>query len=218
MKHLKTLALRVGTDPSKRREMLGDLESTYKWLQDRHLDAEGYLLDHHDEAIWLNVDNPAIDAWEWRSASQLGFNVEDEDERHKVRKWLEPFRPLLLVSGAREIKHPARPSIELSSGEAMLSQFRDVASNLREKAELTDVVFIGSNGDEHPAHRLFLAMASEHFRREFCGAMGGVESSTDASVDDPVQVMIGGYINSAGEMRHYSSQAIRNVLSECSSP
>lgn len=180
VKHLKLLALRVGTDPSKRGDVLGDLESTYRWLQDRHRDAEGYLLDHHDEALWLNVDDPAIDAWEWHSASQLVFNAEDEDEQHEVRKWLEPFRSLLLVGGVREIKHPARPTVEPSSGEAMLSQLRSVASDLREKAELTDVVFVGSNGDKHPAHRLFLAMASEHFRREFHAFPGRIADNDRA--------------------------------------
>ena len=207
---MRLLALRLGADPSKRGAVLEDLESTYKWLQDHHLDAEQYL--HHDEPLWLNVDDPATDRWEWNSATQLVFNPEDEDDRVPVRKWLAEFKPLLTASGVREILRPTKPTIVLLSTEEKFSGIMTAAHDLRHDTKLTDVVFIGPGGDEHPAHRFFLATTSNHFRRLFCDISGGIETDPSASAGNPVRVIVGAYLTSEGDMRNYSSQAIRGVL------
>jgi hypothetical protein len=78
---------------------------------------------------------------------------------------------------------------------------------MRERQELTDVVFEADDDDEEdkvpipPAHRAFLSACSEHFKHLFTGTFA---ESRPASANNPIKISVKGY----------SSQCVRLVLGE----
>ena len=193
VKHLHVLVTEVARRHPRDAGLLSDLKATYQYLQEHHSEAEKLLLRDRNEALFLNVDDPETESWEFLPASQIMFNVSDEDERREVRAFLRPFRDLLLASGANEIKIPLASSVSLSSPEVHLSRFRGSFEKQRRSRTLTDVVFrvagaTATEGDgDHWAHRALLAAASEHFYHQFCAPLGFAENRA-ASVEDPIVV------------------------------
>ncbi|KAM5530669.1 hypothetical protein V8D89_015641 [Ganoderma adspersum] len=195
VKHLHVLATKISPKHSRDAGLLSDLQATYQHLQERHRDAERFLLRHRNVALFLNVDAPGTESWEFLPASQIMFNVPDEDDRREARAFLRPFRELLLAAGANEIKIPSAPSISPSSPEAHLSRFRASFEMQRRSRVLTDVVFRAEGATateadrDHWAHRALLATTSEHFYNQFC-AQSGFSESRAASVEDPVVIQV----------------------------
>ncbi|PIL32619.1 hypothetical protein GSI_05323 [Ganoderma sinense ZZ0214-1] len=194
VKHLHVLATKIAPRHSRDAGLLSDLKGTYKYLQERHGEAARFLLSHRNHArLFLNVDDPETESWEFLPASQIMFNVPDEDDRKEARAFLRPFRELLLASGANEIKIPSAAPIAPSSPEAHLSRFRASFDMQRRTKVLTDVVFrvAGATAAEedrnHWAHRALLATASRHFYDSFC-AQSGFSESRAASVEEPVVI------------------------------
>jgi hypothetical protein len=181
------LACRVAEERPANASLLSDIQATYQWLTENSPAARQHLLARSAMPLWLNVEDPSVQTWEWHSANQLVFNGEDEGERRDVRPWLARFRPLLKAAGAREIERPTRPNVQLTSADATLAAQRRVAERMRIACLLTDVVIVAEDV-EFPAHRVVLAMASEYFADVF--ASGFAEGSGDASPNHPVHLQV----------------------------
>ncbi|TFK86232.1 hypothetical protein K466DRAFT_566109 [Polyporus arcularius HHB13444] len=170
VKHLCVLTLRIAPKHLSDQGLLADIKATYEFLSEREAEAKPYLRIHRRDRLFLNVNDPSEDPWQFCAAGQMMFNVPDEDDRQGVRAFLYPFRKLLLAAGAEEIKLPKAPNLVLSSAQEELSRLRASFDALRVSRTLTDVMFKVSgdeSGDELRAHRALLATTSEYFRDLF---------------------------------------------------
>lgn len=170
-------------------EVLRDLTQTYEWLNQRSKKAGDILLNYTDKDLFLNVDDPENGPWRFASASQLIFNAPDEDDRQSVRTFLMPFKNLLLAANAHEIKQLVAPPVEWQSPNDLFSRLRLAINEQRLKGQLTDALLVSTDGSELPVHRSFLAASVKHFRDLFCDS-GYAESSSSASPDDPVRILV----------------------------
>lgn len=139
-----------------------------------------------NESLFLNVDDPSRGTWRFVPASQLIFNSPDEGNFQSVRKYLQSFKSLILESGGFEITQLQAPEIPLTPAEAILDQWRTQMDSLRTQNALTDLRFVCEDGVE-PAHRVVLAMASDHFSREFTNT-GFDQGSPMKCPADPAEV------------------------------
>ncbi|RPD56795.1 hypothetical protein L226DRAFT_469097 [Lentinus tigrinus ALCF2SS1-7] len=188
VKHLCVLTLRIAPNHLGNRDLLADIKATYEFLNEREAEARPYLRNRRRERLFLNVDDPLEDVWQFCAAAHMMFNVPDEDDRQGVRAFLGPFRNLLLAAGAEEIKRPSAPTLTPSSAEEELSRLRASFDGLRQSRNLTDVVFrIPGSGDELPAHRVLLATTSEYFHDLFCGRFN---EGGPASTHDPIVITL----------------------------
>lgn len=198
--HLRTLTLQVANDNPSSEHVLSDLEATYKWLNAQYDEARDIMIQHHNEPLFLNVDDPSHNAWVWHCADELSFNIFDSSGLYSVRKFLVPFRDLLLVSGVEEIVNATCPTTLVSSPDVQLTSLRSCFNSMRQTQKLTDVVFIALNGDEFPAHRSLLVSTSEYFQDLFCGEF---HESGPASAENPVEVPV-----------MHSSSCLKSTLGE----
>lgn len=198
--HLRTLALRVAIDNPSNEHVLSDLEATYKWLNTQVRDAGNIMIQHHAQPLFLNVDDPLHDVWTWHCADELFFNISDSRGLYAVRKFLEPFKDLLRVSGVEEILNPPCPETQVSSADMQLTSLRLAFDSMRQERTLTDVIFLALNGDEFPAHRSLLVSTSEYFRDLFCGSF---REAGPASAENPVEVSV-----------NHSSLCLKSTLGE----
>ncbi|KAJ7172033.1 hypothetical protein C8R46DRAFT_1084593 [Mycena filopes] len=178
--HLTILAQRVAPEHPGNRSLLEQLSATYGWLNENKEAAGPHLL-RATGVLFLNVDDPSSEAWEWRSAEQLLFDVEydwPETNTFRVRQFLQDYRPLLLAAGA-SIEHAVdyKPRSTATDGNAL----REAFDTMRRAGQLTDVVLepvsepTGGNVDELRAHSTFLAAAIPHVRD---GLLGWRESTS----------------------------------------
>ncbi|KAF9815249.1 hypothetical protein IEO21_04696 [Rhodonia placenta] len=189
VEHLLVLALCAAEEFSGNGEVLRDLTQTYEWLNQRSKKAGDILLNYTDKDLFLNVDDPENGPWRFASASQLIFNAPDEDDRQSVRTFLMPFKNLLLAANAHEIKQLVAPPVEWQSPNDLFSRLRLAINEQRLKGQLTDALLVSTDGSELPVHRSFLAASVKHFRDLFCDS-GYAESSSSASPDDPVRILV----------------------------
>ena len=147
--------------------MIKDIKATYSWLAEHESEAEG-LLDHNQDKLFLNVDNPAFE-WRWESASELLFDEKDTLNPRRVRQFLGKYSGLLRAAGVKEISHVSIPNnlLREDSHEAQLARMRSSFNKMREADLLTDVTFTAEDGTEFSAHRVFLAAQSGHFEAYF---------------------------------------------------
>ncbi|EJF60799.1 hypothetical protein DICSQDRAFT_181063 [Dichomitus squalens LYAD-421 SS1] len=191
VEHLHVLATKIAPRYPGDSGLLDDLKATYGYLNEHHEDSQRFMVRCRKEALFLNVDNPESDSWTFLPACQIMLNVSDEDGFWEVRDFLRPFRDLLVVSGAFEIKIPKAAPPPTTSAEGLLIRLRASLDEQRRNKLLTDVIFritgegeAGHEGDLW-AHRALLVSASDYFNRLFCGQSGFSESRA-ASVEDPV--------------------------------
>ncbi|EIN04202.1 hypothetical protein PUNSTDRAFT_146680 [Punctularia strigosozonata HHB-11173 SS5] len=174
--HLKALA-RIASDQAPTLELLGDITQTYQWLEERNVEAGDHLLDFHTEPLFLNVDDPRTECWQWDSAEQLIFNAPDEDRRRAVRGFLQQYRKLILAGGGHEIQAADRPEVPRSSAEEALNIWRCALRYFRDQKKFVDVT-IWAEDAVFDAHRVVLAASSEYFKTLF--ASGVAESQESA--------------------------------------
>ena len=167
--HLSVLALRVAIDHPSHSEVLDDLTRTYQWLNDaeRYQEAGSrILLRFNNQPLFLNVNDPNGEAWNFCTASRLIFNAPDEGNYQGARGFLSSFKALIIASGGREIKQLEAPEIKRTSAEGLLNRWRSQMSQMCRQQQLTDLQFVCVDGTEF-AHRIVLAAASDHFYSEF---------------------------------------------------
>ncbi|KAJ7633013.1 hypothetical protein FB45DRAFT_520874 [Roridomyces roridus] len=169
VEHLKVLALKVAPEHPRNRSLLHQLRSTYDWLQNNKEAAKVYL--RVSDALFLNVDDPESDPWEWRPAGQLLFNAQwdyPETGCFKARGFLQPYRSLLLAAGAKEISDVAFERKERVDPDKLRTAF----NAMRSQGQFTDVLLMpvrvseGEKIDESElwAHSAFLVAAIPHVR------------------------------------------------------
>ncbi|KDQ57946.1 hypothetical protein JAAARDRAFT_206724 [Jaapia argillacea MUCL 33604] len=191
--HLRVLATRVALE-HRLEGVLTDIRQTYEWLNE-HLEEANALVNYHQECLFLNVDDASDYAsWRWDRASDLYLNSPDEGNRRTVRKFLLPFKELVLVAGGKEIRNPSPPNAPNSDSGDVFTRWRMKFSQMRERRVLTDVIYISNGGTAHHAHRCILLASSDHFEREldFEGDHAGVVRRR--------------------EMPEYSSSCLENTL------
>ncbi|KAJ7161471.1 hypothetical protein C8R43DRAFT_336009 [Mycena crocata] len=172
VEHLAVLALRVAPEHPRNRTLLQQIRATYQWLNENSGAAREYLLGYSKtRALFLNVDDPDVEQWEWHSAEQMQFDIEYdylETKTFKVRRFLQDYRPLLLAAGADSVQAVAyRPQGSAQDGNTVL---REAFNAMRMEGQLTDMVLIPNEMDEGDdvealrAHSTFLAAAIPHVR------------------------------------------------------
>lgn len=147
--------------------LLKYLRATYRWLNENNETAREALLLRATEALFLNVDDPDTEPWEWRPAEQLFFNIDyDWESTFRVRRFLLDYRPLLLAAGG-DSEEPVdyRPQTNAQDGNTL----RDAFNLMREAGKLMDLVLMprhmeGEDVDVTAlgAHSAFLAAAIPH--------------------------------------------------------
>jgi BTB/POZ domain len=157
-------------------------------------------------SIFLNVDDPNVDAWVFLSADQMAFENHDLLNIQHVRSFLLPYRALLEVAGVVEVKYPdvdTSPALE-NTDESVLRMMRRGFARQRSQFILTDVVFTAEedrDNDDAPrffAHRSFLSVFGSYFDDMFTG---GFAEGGEASARNPLKRVL-----------PYSRFAIRSVL------
>jgi hypothetical protein len=184
--------LRVAPARPRDSDVLSDIRQTYAWLAQHVSEAKPFLIARRQEKLWLNVDDPATEEWQWHTASQLLFDFDDEGDWREVREFLSAYPALLVEAGAQKIDRPAKPVVALTPAEKQLETTRTVADSLRADRKLTDVVLVANDGQEFHAHRFFLVTAteSEYMRDAFLNPTRFAESSEDISTRNPLRLTV----------------------------
>ncbi|KAJ7749524.1 hypothetical protein DFH07DRAFT_942043 [Mycena maculata] len=172
VEHLAVLALKVAPSYPGDRTLLKHLRATYKWLNENNEEAREFLLLRASEALFLNVDDPVAEPWEWRPAEQLFFNIDyDWETTFRVRRFLLDYRPLLLAAGGDSEDPVDYRPIEAEAQDS--DTIRDAFNIMRKQGQLTDVVLIPTTGqvdvETLRAHSTFLAAAIPHVREARVG-------------------------------------------------
>ena len=142
--------------------------ATYSWLNGNSADAAEHLLNHSDEPIFLNVDQPGKDKPNWQPASVLILQLRrDEGPQQRVRSYLSRFEPLLVAAGVSIVEKPeltSKPNTNdrTTVAETICARFNEM--RLRGDSRETDISLNSTvDGTTLRAHRSFLAAAVPHF-------------------------------------------------------
>lgn len=133
------------------------------------------MIQFHSEALFLNVNDPTREAWEWKSSGELVLETDEDLGLYcPVKTFLLPYRNLLVSSGVHLIQNAEVPQLTspMSSDTAQLATMRSVFQEMRKEEKLTDVQFSTDEGDLFPAHRSFLATCSTYFYDTFTSGIG----------------------------------------------
>lgn len=176
LKHLLVLARIALVHPSDS-GLLSDISKTYQWLEQHNegIEFRNCLVQHHSDALFLNVDDPDRDSWIWHSADELYINHSDSPDSKcwGVRKFLVPFHGLLRLAGVQEVRMSTAREMPLSVPEEELNLIRRGFNDQRLEGMWTDVKFttdFNYGNQEFPAHRSFLASKYPYFKTQFCGS------------------------------------------------
>ncbi|TFK17299.1 hypothetical protein FA15DRAFT_661546 [Coprinopsis marcescibilis] len=190
VEHLRQLVhLRKGND------ILHYLKTTYSWLNSNSDEARPFIEQYHQENIFLNIDDPASEEWEWQAAHEMAFENHDVESIYRVRSFLLPYASLLKAAGVIDVKYPDISSqIPETSKQDLLEKMRSGFAEQRKKRQFTDVAFISEedvcdNQDEMMycyAHRTFLSIFSSYFEDMFTG---GYAEGQHVSAGNPRQII-----------------------------
>lgn len=191
----------MSVDYPQDRALLGDLRTTYQWLDDHSEEVQPQMIQHRSERLFLNVADPETGAWRWCSAQELLFGVSQRSCPFHIQHFLLSFRELLRVSGVETIIEARLPedaddNLELPAESELL---RSAFCSMRDARQLTDVILIpdkedGESAMMFPAHRAYLAACGTYFLDAFGGEF---QESGLASAYEPVQMRVKGYSSSS---------------------
>ncbi len=164
--------------------MLHDVQKTYQYLNENLFENEDLAKEItsklKDEQLFLNIDSPDDNRWNWVKGDSLAFDSDDQSGSiQSVGGFLLPFDRILTLAGVLRVYHPQvglrdddmEGFYESTKLEAIWSGF----NRLRKENALTDVAFITETNAENSkpeplfAHRCVLAAFSEYFKGRFCG-------------------------------------------------
>ncbi|KIO18258.1 hypothetical protein M407DRAFT_32088 [Tulasnella calospora MUT 4182] len=170
VQHLVSLVKKVAPNHHQSSILLSNIKSVYGWLKDKKDVATSLLRPLSKQPLWLNIDS-VLDNWTWRTADELVFDLTyDVDGRFVVRKFLLPYRSLLVDVGAHEYRVASLPTTTTSAANISHSDMiRAGWNDLRQTAQLLDICF-QVDGQDIPAHRGMLAAAIPHFKTAFAGS------------------------------------------------
>ncbi|KAG8937605.1 hypothetical protein FRC00_003554, partial [Tulasnella sp. 408] len=169
VQHLVSLVNNVAPHRPQSSILLGNIRSVYGWLRDKKDVAKRLLGPLSKQSLWLNIDSD-LDNWTWRAADEVVFDLTyDVDGRFVARKFLLPFRSLLVEAGAHEYRVASLPSTTSAAKTSHPEMIRAGWNDLRQTGQLFDICF-QVDGQEIPAHRGMLAAAIPHFKTAFAGS------------------------------------------------
>ncbi|CAK5277505.1 unnamed protein product [Mycena citricolor] len=187
VKHLRVLALEIAPHHEHNRSLLAQIRSTYKWLNSHCTSAREYLVQHEQDALFLNVADPEdrSESWHWRSAAQLVFDIpRDFPNSFRVLEFLLEWRVLVVAAGGsveRDVEED--PSLldddeGADGGDALRRAF----DGMRQSGELCDMWLVPTDDasatdepdDELRVHSAFLAAAIPHVKIGLLGWSEGV--------------------------------------------
>jgi BTB/POZ domain len=209
VQHLRVLALQMSVDYPQDRALLGDLRTTYQWLDDHLEEAKPIMIQHKSERLFLNVADPETGAWVWCSAQELLFGIRHRRSSFHIQEFLLSFQGLLRESGVETIIEASLPAdvddnVELPAESEPL---RSAFCSMRDAKKLTDVVLIPDTEDGEPettfvAHRAYLAAYSTYFLNAFGGEF------QESSAHQPVNMRVHGYSSSSVQVLLGTSSCI----------
>ncbi|KAF8629294.1 hypothetical protein AX15_003527 [Amanita polypyramis BW_CC] len=174
IKHLEVLA-QIGQNYGRPPALLEDLKATYKWLNDHASEIHVHISQRRSKSLFLNVDNPDSDEWEWHSASSLVMDLQDVGRLRGVKEFLRSYNDLLKAAGIRKIHNPvAKPVPIHDKTESIQRGFNE----MRRQGCDVNVVF-NPKEDENkilPAHRVWLIINSKYFQTSLLDAEDFMEA------------------------------------------
>ncbi|KAL9624181.1 MAG: hypothetical protein Q9204_007898, partial [Flavoplaca sp. TL-2023a] len=191
-KHLQHLIEIRNTIPgSELSQYLKDLQATYAYLQD-HSDTAS-ISGIRNAKIWLNLPTTDLASLSTsqldgalRSAKSLCFNAPlDTHVVERAKNFLVPYESLLRRLGCQTMVRPSRPSLaSRSNNERPIDHNLTAMRNMQKNGQLTDITFeVG--GTRISVHKIFMAAASEKFKRQLVGAWGElIGSKSTIKIED----------------------------------
>ncbi|PFH47866.1 hypothetical protein AMATHDRAFT_6333 [Amanita thiersii Skay4041] len=211
VKHLKVLS-QIGRNIGRNTALFSDLKATYKWMNDDPDSVREYIVNEHSERIFLNVNDPEKDEWEWHTTHELVIGLRDINEYRDVREFLLKYPDLLQAAGIHKMKKQRATPIPQEGYSKYHKAQQLKYHRMRQEQCLTDVAFILEEGGKVlVAHRVVLASASDHFADQF--TQGFVESTTNIpqASDDGQDVTIpAGHVPI--QFEGFSSQCVNAVF------
>jgi BTB/POZ domain len=202
----------MSVDHPQDHALLGDLRTTYQWLDDHSEEAQPQMIQHSSERLFLNIADPDTGAWGWRSAQELLFGIRHRKCSFHIRDFLLSYQRLLRVSGVETITEARLPEDADDNLEfpAESEPLRSAFCSMRDAKQLTDVVLIPDKEDGEPvtmfpAHRAYLAACGTYFLDAFGGDF---QESGLASADHPVEMRVNGYSSSSVQILLGTSSCI----------
>ncbi|KAJ7578057.1 hypothetical protein C8J56DRAFT_869498 [Mycena floridula] len=181
--HLRAIALVIAPQRLDS-SLLSDLESTYTWLTGKSVTIAA------SEALFLNVDDPVIDYWEWCPAANIVFNLPyTENNLVPAGKFLQRYKSLLKSLGAEEVKNAKMIAQDEESAEKKLGLLRKTYDEMRQGQELTDFKFqlqfqVDSDAERKLwAHKSFLAASIPHLKDALTGTWAESRDATSYRFD-----------------------------------
>jgi len=193
---------------SHHRILLHDVKRVYKHFCDHLKDLkanEGSILSKlRDEPLFLNIDDDEESLnWVKGSSLAIGCNIR-EGSIQGVRASLCNFEEILEAAGALLVRHPSY--VREHDRRHFESGISSTFDQLRKENTLTDVVFRVEPTVDVPypeplfAHRTFLAVSSEVFRKYLCS---DPQESQNVSTGSPLSIEL-----------NYSWKCVHSFLGE----
>ncbi|TFK63721.1 hypothetical protein BDN72DRAFT_963728 [Pluteus cervinus] len=168
--HLRFLALRIAPDHPWNRTLITDLEATYKWLNENQQEAREFLLTSEGVPLFLNVNDPQSDDWNWYSAQQLMLGVTWDSPAkgtYYVRNFLKQYEGVLRAAGVEKL-HTAE--YQSNSPSDTRVSFQEVYNDMRLAGTVIDLHLVPTKSDDTidaqrlRCHKSFLAASVPHIR------------------------------------------------------
>lgn len=164
-------------------EYLKDIQASYAYLQDE-AGFTKLIPGVRDAAVWANLDVSEVDRITIQdfessltSAKLLCMNCPADPLPIKVaRKFLVPYEQLLRSLGCPTVWQPKEnkmPSSTTQSDDLLVPMAPVMAKirHFRDQYQFVDVIF-EAEGQQKPAHRIFMGAVSDYCKAQFAGVWG----------------------------------------------
>ncbi|CAG8526319.1 334_t:CDS:2, partial [Acaulospora colombiana] len=139
-----------------------------------------------EENLFLNDEDYPFESESWVSGSSLflGISKDIDQGLRKVSPFLEKYKTLLNLAGARELKIVEKKVklIDHDQKAFLLDNMLKLFMG-QERSKHHDVEFIFPNNEKIYANRYVLSAAAEHFKNSFCGDMNESNEFKRVSVE-----------------------------------
>lgn len=165
-------------------EYLKDIQASYAYLQDEAVFTK-LIPGVRDAAVWANLDVSEVDRitiqdfeFSLTPSKLLCMNCSADPLPIKVaRKFLVPYEQLLRSLGCPTVWQPKEnkvPSSKTQSDDLLVPMAPAMAKirHFRDQYQFVDLIF-EAEGQEKPAHRVFMGAVSDYCKAQFAGVWGG---------------------------------------------
>jgi hypothetical protein len=203
IQHLRALREIALIIPELNSQLRQDLKETYQFLSANREEAGRRLLVYKEEELFLNVENLS-DIPYWVPSAKLIFNALDDKNFREARSFLKPYEDLILAAGGKKINAASFIHLERTPAEKILFSWRSKLDRLRMGSQLTDIIFVDSEREEHGAHRALLVCLGDHFEALLTNS--GMMEAGDNAFSSGAMIRV--------EMPDYDGAAIQTALGE----